>query len=102
MRSVESIVIESTIAGRKWAIVCVYRPPTLRYSTFIDDFTVSLWIGYMYTLTISIIVVGDLNYDLTQPAKSEPLRSVCDIFYFSNVIKQPTCFTKNLTRFNKI
>ena len=89
----QSTVIESTIAGRKWAIVCVYRPPTLRNSTFIDEFTVA--VDRLHVHFDNIIVVGDLNYDLTQPAKSEPLRSVCDIFDFSNVIKQPTCFTKN-------
>ena len=93
MQSVESIVIESTIAGRKWATVCAYRPPTLRNSTFTDDFTVT--VDRIHVHFYNIIVVGDLNYDLTQPAKSEPLRSGCDIFDFSNVIKVPTCFTKN-------
>ena len=76
MQSIESIVIESTIAGRKWAIVCAYRPPTLWNSTFSDDFTVT--VDRIHVNFDNIIVVGDLNYDLTQPAKSEPLRSVCD------------------------
>ena len=93
MKCLESIVLESTIAGRKWAIVCAYRPPTLQNSTFTDDFTVAL--DRIHVHFDNIIVVGDLNYDLTQPAKCEPLRSVCDIFDFSNVVKQPTCFTKN-------
>ena len=86
-------MLESTIAGRKWAIVCAYRPPTLQNSTFTDDFTVAL--DRIHVHFDNIIVVGDLNYDLTQPAKREPLRSVCDIFDFINVVKQPTCFTNN-------
>ena len=59
----------------------------------IDGFTVA--VDRIHVHFDNIIVVGDLYYDLTQPAKSEPLRSVFDIFDFSNVIKQPTCFTKN-------
>ena len=55
IQSVESIVIESTIAGRKWAIVCAYRPPTLRNSTFTDDFTVT--VDRMHVHFDNIIVV---------------------------------------------
>ena len=36
---IENIIIEITILGRKWAIVCVYRPPSIPSSTFIDVFS---------------------------------------------------------------
>ena len=35
---IENIIIEITILGRKWAIVCVYRPPSMPSSTFIFHF----------------------------------------------------------------
>ena len=43
----------------------------------------------------NIIVIGDLNYDLFKPNKSQPLHTICDIFDFINLIKTPTCFMKD-------
>ena len=39
--------------------------------------------------------IGDLNYDCLVPEKSVPLATVCDIFDLSNLVKEPTCFTKS-------
>ena len=39
LQHVESITIETTVCGRKWAIVCVYRPPSMPNASFIYDFT---------------------------------------------------------------
>ncbi len=40
---IENIIIEITILGRKWAIVCVYRPSSMPSSTFIDNFTAGMF-----------------------------------------------------------
>ena len=40
--------------------------------------------------------IGDLNYDMLVSDKSSPLQNVCDIFYLTNLVKSPTCYTKNL------
>ena len=42
----------------------------------------------------NIIVIGDLNYDLTVPSRSKALKSVCDVFDLSSLVKKATCFTK--------
>ena len=62
-------------------------------STFIDDFTAG--IDRVHVHSENIKVIGDLNYDVNIPQKSQPLQSICDIFYYSNLITKPTCFTKN-------
>ena len=38
--------------------------------------------------------IGDLNYDMLVPDKSTPLQNVCDIFYLTNLVISPTCYTK--------
>jgi hypothetical protein len=42
--------------------------------------------------------IGDLNYDMLVSDKSSPLQNVCDIFDLTNLVKIPTCYTKNLPR----
>ena len=93
LQHVECITIETTVCGRKWAIVCVYRPPSMLNASFIDDFTTG--IDNVHAHFDNIIVIGDLNYDLVKPDKSQPLHTVCDIFDFTNLIKTPTCFMKD-------
>lgn len=39
----------------------------------------------------NILILGDLNYNmLFDNSKSTPLNNVCDIFYYSNLIKKAT------------
>jgi hypothetical protein len=40
------------------------------------------------------MVIGDLNYDILTPDKSQVLDDLCDIFDLTNIIKNPTCFMK--------
>ena len=89
----ENIIIEITILGRKWTIVCVYRPTSMPNSTFLDNFTAGTDRVHVYF--DNIMVIGDLNYDVNVPQKSQPLQSICYIFDYSNLITKPTCFTKN-------
>ena len=90
---IESIVIETTVCDRKWAIVCSYRSPSLSDNIFTNDFTVCM--DNLHVHFDNIIVIGDLNYDLTVPTKSNALKSVCDVFDLSSLVKKATCFTKN-------
>ena len=39
--------------------------------------------------------IGDLNYEMLVPDKSTPLQNVCDIFDLTDLVKSPTCYTKN-------
>ena len=45
----------------------------------------------------NIILLRDLNYDCLDKSKGSTLFDLCDIFDFRNLIKSPTCFTKNFT-----
>ena len=85
----ESIVIETTVCNRKWAIVCTYRPPSMPDAVFTDDFTTC--VDRMHVHFNNIIVIGDLNYDLSVPNKSKVLESVCDILDLSSLVKKATC-----------
>jgi hypothetical protein len=48
----------------------------------------------MYTFIENYMVIGDLNYDILPPDKSQVLDDLCDIFYLRNIVKNPTCFMK--------
>ena len=67
--TIESIVIETTVCDRKWAILCCYRSPSLSDNMFTNDFT--LCMDKLHVHFDNIIVIGDLNYDLTVPTKSK-------------------------------
>ena len=69
--TVESIVIETTVCDRKWAILCCYRSPSLSVNVFTNDVTVCMdkWHEHFD----NIFVFGDLNYDITVPTKSKAL-----------------------------
>jgi hypothetical protein len=43
--------------------------------------------------------VGDLNYDILTPDKSQVLDDLCDIFDLTNIVKNPTCFMKAIKLF---
>ena len=90
--TIESIVIETTVCDRKWAILCSYRSPSLSDNMFTNDFTVCM--DKLHVHFDNIIVIGDLNYDLTVPTKSKALKSHCDVFDLSSLVKKATCFTK--------
>lgn len=38
--------------------------------------------------------LGDMNYDMLVSEKSSALANICDIFDLHNLVKNPTCFTK--------
>jgi hypothetical protein len=40
------------------------------------------------------MVIGDLNYDILTPDKSQVLDDLCDIFDLTNIVKISTCFIK--------
>ena len=83
--TVETIVIETTVCDRKWAILCCYRSPSISDNVFTNDFTVCM--DNLHVHFDNIIVI-------TVPTKSKALKSVCDVFDLSSLVKLATCFTK--------
>lgn len=88
----ESIAIDIKIQKRKGLILGTYKPPSVNDTDFCTDFIST--IDKVASNYDNLIVVGDLNFDVTSPAKSEALLNVCDVFDLHNLIKSPTCFTK--------
>ena len=79
----------------KWCILGAYERPTLENSLFECDMTKTL--DQIFMKFDHIVCLGDLNYDLLRSEKSQPLTNICDTFSLDNIVKQPTCFTKNQT-----
>lgn len=92
---VESIVLDVIINYRKWAIIGMYRPPSMENKLFSDLFTKGL--DKISTHFDNIMVAGDLNYDHLSPTKCRTLTDLCEIFDLSNLIKSATCFMKHCT-----
>ena len=90
---IESLAIEIRIDTIKWLINGVYRPQSIKDYDFNDDFIKIA--DTITTLYDSFMFIGDMNYDMLNHDKSSPLTSVCDIFDLQNLVKDPTCFTKN-------
>ncbi|KAK3097542.1 hypothetical protein FSP39_010594 [Pinctada imbricata] len=88
----ESLVLDLVINDRKWAIIGVYRPPSVS-----DDIFNTLFVKHLDKITTMFdhfMIVGDLNYNLLDQQKGKPLLDLCDVFDLTNVIKSETCFTK--------
>eukprot|EP00118_Oscarella_pearsei_P014084 m.118637 g.118637 ORF g.118637 m.118637 type:complete len:199 (+) comp37654_c0_seq1:338-934(+) len=75
--------------GRRTVICCCYRPPSFSLTQFINAFT-SLTEN-AYVISDDIIVLGDLNYNLTSDSSSP--QAVTDLFLLvqlQNLVIQPT------------
>ena len=81
------------IADKKWLISGLYRPQTIDEQTFNEDFVKTC--DQITTAYDNFMFIGDLNYDMLVSDKSSPLQNVCDIFDLTNLVKSPTCYTKN-------
>jgi hypothetical protein len=91
--SVESIFVEVILDRKKWLICGSYKPPSLCNEMFLEDCSITL--DKSMKTYEHIVIIGDLNYNLLDGNKSQSLINVCDIFALENIIKEPTCFTKN-------
>ena len=92
---IESIGIEIILNSKKWFISGTYKPPSLSDTDFSQDFT-----KYLDKVTCNydnFLILGDLNFDFLNDDKCIALKNMCDIFDLTNLIKTPTCFTKDAT-----
>jgi hypothetical protein len=83
--TIESIVVELLVNGKKWLISGMHRPQTISDNGFINDFTKTYdKISVKYD---NLIFLGDLYYDLLSVEKGTPLNTVCDICGIENITK---------------
>ena len=59
-------------------------------SIFINNLRAGIYKVHVYF--DNVMVIGDLNYDVNAPQKSQPLQSICDILDYSNLVTKQTCF----------
>ena len=91
-KTLENIVYEVTLDKTKWLIYAIYRPPSMANDIFTNHMHILLDKGSKFIE--NYMVIGDLNYDILTPDKSQVLDDLCDIFDLANIVKNPTCFMK--------
>ena len=91
-KNLENIVYEVTLDKTKWLIYAIYRPPSMANNIFANHMNILLDKGTKFIE--NDMVIGDLNYDILTPEKSQVLDDLCDIFDLTNIVKNSTCFMK--------
>ena len=86
--STESITLELQLSRKKYIIVVAYKPPNVANHSFTAEMTTLLdKVTQDYT---DIWIIGDLNFDMNDRAKSDTLRDVCDTYGLDQLITEPT------------
>lgn len=90
-KDIESIAIEVTSDGKQWLFLNAYKPPDM--NDLSNDFETTTDITckkYDY-----LMIMVDLDLNMPDEHKNLVLIDTCGIFYFKNLVKKPTCFTRN-------
>ena len=95
----ETICLELTVSNKKWFILFAYRPPqeNNKYAFFNElNETLSKAVNSYE----NIIVIGDLNIDVSDPDKDRNnyLSDFVDTFSLSNLINRKTCHKNYLVQ----
>ncbi|KAG5897278.1 hypothetical protein JTB14_011444 [Gonioctena quinquepunctata] len=92
--NIEQLWVVIDIANNNYLIGTIYRPPGGQVLDAINSLEHS--IASMFPDTDNIILMGDLNLNLMQvtPA-TDLLTDLLDLFNITQIIKAPTCITKN-------
>ena len=89
-KGLENVCFEFILDKRKWAILFVYRPPSMPDGEFERNITTTL--DKLLINFDHIMLIGDLNYDMLSNKRSRTITDLMDNFNFLNLIKEPTCF----------
>ena len=71
IKILEHIVYEVTLDKTKWLIYAIYRPPSMANDIFTNHMNILLDKGSKFIE--NYMVIGDLNYDILTPDKSQVL-----------------------------
>ena len=83
---IECIIIEISIYKRKWLVMGLYNPKGHQIINFLSIIRRNL--DYYFRLYDNIILLGDFNAEITDPAMHE----LIGLYNFKCLIKEPTCF----------
>ena len=90
---VNAFVLKFLYLRRDGCALSIYRPPSYdNLELYIDKLTTSYGASGSYENFI-----GDFNVEVTNKGiKFDKLDKFCDLFYLTNLVTSPTCFTKTL------
>ena len=85
----ETITVELTLNKKKWCLISAYKSPNKVTDAEFQSEMENL-IERTTSMFDNILILGDMNYDMTSDQKSKPLRDLMDIFSLKNLISTPT------------
>jgi len=89
----EHVTLEVNLENQKLLFICTYKPPSVKNNVFEDQ--CQMTIDKITSKYDNIFFLGDLNFDMLDSAKCQPLMNICDTFDLDNIVNNPTCFTVN-------
>ena len=87
MDGFESLCIELTIGKSKTVITCIYKHPKVTNEFFLK--CMSRVADSLLTNHDDLVFIGDMN---CCPTKSDTIKTFCELYDLTNIIKDPTCF----------
>ena len=90
--NIETVVVEIGIGKQKWGVISIYRNEDVTVENFLNALSISL--GRLLNTYANIIVIGDININSLQKDSGsyKKLKTFCDTYDLSNLIKVATCF----------
>ena len=90
--NIETVVVEIGIGKQKWGVISIYRNEDVMVENFLNALSISL--GRLLNTYANIIVIGDININSLQKDSGsyKKLKTFCDTYDLSNLIKVATCF----------
>ena len=89
---IECICFEINLRKKKWALFCIYRPPTQEQSYFFDE--LSKAIDHYSEKYENFMFVGDFNAVETE----QEINDFMNLFDLKNLVREPTCFKSSSPR----
>ena len=91
LHEIESVCVECVSDNRKVLLMCFYRPPNARVSSW--DHLDNLFTNCIDSDIENVILLGDINVDLITMSKNHRLSRLCERLGLTNVITEPTRIT---------
>ena len=85
---VETLTMEIVLNKTKWVVASVYKPPKVTDYQFQSEMEPLL--ERLTSLYDRILVLGDMNFDLMKPEKSQALQDLMNLYDLTNLMKTPT------------
>ena len=96
-KSVESLLLDLRIGQRQFALVSVYKPPSVDNNTFTSELSKTL--DQATLISQNLVCIGDLNCDLLHPLDNNKqgkcLLDICDVYDLDSLVNKPTRISQN-------